>query len=106
MPTDTLNITDQKVDKRRRDPPKVLVGAALSAKRRGRPPGSRNKKKKDPPPKPKLGWRVNEFAEALGISRSTVLRLISDGRIKVAYVGEKIPIIPFSEGQRLLTPKE
>ena len=97
MPTDTLNITDQD-DKRQ--------GAAPSPpKRRGRPPGSRNKTKKDPPPKPKLGYRVNEFAEALSVSRSTVLRLISEGRIKVAYVGEKIPIIPFSEGQRLLTPK-
>lgn len=96
MPTEILDL--DRADKRRR--------ALLPAKRgRGRPRGSRNKTAKDPPKPLKLGYRIREFALALSISRSTVMRMIDDGTVKVVYIGAKLPIIPYSEAEKLLTPK-
>lgn len=47
-----------------------------------------------------LGWRMNEFAAALGISLATVWRYVKDGKIKTIKIGN-VKLIPRSEAQRL-----
>jgi predicted site-specific integrase-resolvase len=50
-----------------------------------------------------LGYRLNEFAEAIDVSRATLNRWIKNGKVKVAYINDT-PIIPVAEKERLLTP--
>jgi hypothetical protein len=69
---------------------------------RGRPKGSKNKR---PSIEGRLGFRVNEVASAIGVSRAVISNLIGKGEIKVVYVG-LMPIVPRAEMQRLLTPTE
>lgn len=71
---------------------------------RGRPPGSPNKPKPPAPEAPRLGYRIDEFAKAVGISRSTVVRLINTGKIKTVKVGQ-MRIVPLAEAQRMMTPR-
>jgi|tagenome__1003787_1003787.scaffolds.fasta_scaffold20799830_1 predicted DNA-binding transcriptional regulator AlpA len=47
-----------------------------------------------------LGWRMNEFAAALGISLATVWRYVKDGKVKTVKIGN-VKLIPRSEAQRL-----
>jgi hypothetical protein len=48
-----------------------------------------------------LGWRIDEWIKLTGTSRPTVYRHAKLGKLKVVYLGEKIPIIPRSEAVRL-----
>jgi excisionase family DNA binding protein len=50
---------------------------------------------------PKRGYRVNEFCQAVGISRASVYELIKHGRLKsVRICGRRI--IPVDEAERVL----
>jgi hypothetical protein len=71
---------------------------------RGRPRGSKSKKNQPEEPAPRIGYRIAQFAAGSGLSRSTVARMIRDGLIKVVRLN-RTPIIPFSEVERLMTPK-
>ena len=46
----------------------------------------------------KIGWRINEFCDDAGISRSSAYELIADGRIKsVKYGAARIIVTPPNE---------
>lgn len=66
---------------------------------RGRPVGSFGKPREKTPP-PQLGYRVNDFAVAVCLSRAAVLRAISKGEIKSVQIGRSI-IVPAAELKRL-----
>ena len=69
----------------------------------GRPIGLRNQPR-EKAPAPRLGYRLDEFAQACGISRAAVVRAIKAGTIKTTKIG-KNRIIPAVEAQRLMTPR-
>lgn len=49
----------------------------------------------------RLAYGVEEFAELLGIGRTTAFNLIKDGRIKAIKLGART-LIPASEAQALI----
>lgn len=49
----------------------------------------------------RIALRINEFALATGVSRSTVDRLIKSGGIAISKVGS-ITVIPVAEVRRIL----
>lgn len=54
------------------------------------------------PPIERQGLRIEEAAHALGCGRTTVFKLIREGRLRVVKLGTRT-IVPRSEVARLLT---
>jgi hypothetical protein len=77
--------------------------APIALRGRGRPRGSKTKRRNQGSVQ-RLGYRVEEVCHGLGMSRSTINRMIKLGLIKVSYLN-KTPIVPHSELQRLMTPR-
>jgi len=72
--------------------------------RRGRPRGSRNKPH-PPSSNPRLGLRVNELAEAIGVSRSAIKEAIKRGELKSFWMGQ-CEIIPMAQVKKLIGAAE
>lgn len=53
--------------------------------------------------KTKAALSVNEFAEYIGLSRSTMFRMIRAGRVRPVRIGRRT-LIPITEAARLLGP--
>jgi hypothetical protein len=67
----------------------------IATKRKaGRPRGARNKPKPAPPPLARTGFRIREFCEMKGISRSAVNQAIKRGEIKTENIGRCVIILP------------
>lgn len=69
-------------------------------RKRGRPRGSKTTRAA-PPPLTRMGLRINEFAAAMGMSRSAVYNAIKRGELREMKIGT-CRIIPASEMERLL----
>ncbi|ESQ78880.1 hypothetical protein ABENE_23000 [Asticcacaulis benevestitus DSM 16100 = ATCC BAA-896] len=48
-----------------------------------------------------IAYRINDFAQLIGISRTSVYDLIKTGKLRPAYVAGRT-LIPASEAQRLI----
>jgi excisionase family DNA binding protein len=46
--------------------------------------------------------RVREVATALGVSRSTLYRLLADGQVRAVRLGRRTLVIPADEIERIL----
>jgi hypothetical protein len=62
-------------------------------RKRGRPPGSRNKKQPETPVA-RMGWRIREYSEAFGVSRSGIYNAINRGEIRTKKIGKCRIILP------------
>ncbi|PPQ26647.1 hypothetical protein CCR94_22035 [Rhodoblastus sphagnicola] len=49
----------------------------------------------------KLAYRVNDFCKAIGLSRSTFYKLLSEGKVKTVSIGGR-RLVPVCEAERLL----
>jgi hypothetical protein len=49
----------------------------------------------------KLAWRVNQFCDAIGISRTSFYELVKQNKIKTVIIAGR-RLVPDSEAQRLL----
>jgi hypothetical protein len=56
-------------------------------KKRGRPRGSRNKRPETTPIE-RLGYRVDEYAKAVGMSRSAIHAAIKRGELRTRKIGK------------------
>jgi len=50
------------------------------------------------------GLRVRELAASLGLSRSTVYRLVASGQLRAVRLGRRTIVVPADELDRLLGP--
>jgi hypothetical protein len=50
----------------------------------------------------KLAWRVNQFCDAIGISRTSFYELVKQNKIKTVVIAGR-RLVPDSEAQRLLS---
>jgi excisionase family DNA binding protein len=57
--------------------------------------------KKNPEPPPALAYRINDFAKAVGIGRTTIYKLIAEGKIRPIKIAGRV-LIPAAEIARLL----
>jgi DNA-binding Xre family transcriptional regulator len=48
----------------------------------------------------RLGWRVAEFCQLIGISPATISKMAKAGKITLVYFGD-LPVIPRAEAVRL-----
>ena len=79
------------------------IQASTDKPRRGRRPGTPNRPK-EKQPLPRLGYRIGELAEMLGVSRAAIYRAIKAGTIKPTKLG-KNTLISVEEAQRILRPR-
>lgn len=49
-----------------------------------------------------ISYRINDFAKAVGLSRTSIYELIKDGKLKPVKIAGRT-LIPSSEAQRLIT---
>ena len=54
-----------------------------------------------PEPPPALAYRINDFAKAVGIGRTTIYKLIAEGKVRPIKIGGRV-LIPAPEIARLL----
>ena len=52
--------------------------------------------------KPRLGYRIDEVAELLGVSESTIRRAISEGQITAVKLASRTYVIPAPSVKNLL----
>ena len=50
---------------------------------------------------PRLAWRVNQFCEAVGISRTSFYELVKENKIRTVMIAGR-RLVPDSEARRLL----
>jgi excisionase family DNA binding protein len=58
------------------------------------------KKNPEPPPALALAYRINDFAKAVGIGRTTIYKLIAEGKIRPIKIAGRV-LIPAAEIARL-----
>lgn len=58
-------------------------------------------KNKKPEPPPALAYRINDLAKAVGIGRTTIYKLIAEGKIRPIKIAGRV-LVPANEIARLL----
>ena len=53
-------------------------------------------------PLPRLSFTIEDAAEVIGVSRSTMYELVRDGRVRTVHISERKRVIPLVELERFL----